>query len=145
MIAVPPGLTNFDLCHPLDPAGGTDFDYTAYAGWSHFIVAVEYKLQCDGTVVNRHLGLIIEVQGAPAHDYYLRYSAAIPANTPHTVSWTIGITTTDTQAIVGNRENLTMVCPLYLRPADHIRSHVVNLQAGDQITDIYIYQYVFHV
>lgn len=140
MIAVPMALRNFDQCHPLDPGGGANFNYTVYAGYSHLFIAVEYTLVCDGTVISRVPGLVFEVDG---HEYHISYSANANAGATRTLDWYAGIDRTPDAWIVNNRLQLPLPCPLYLRAGDHIKSKVINIQAGDQITAIYLYQYVF--
>lgn len=143
MISVPLGLINLDQANMPNPAPGVDFDYALFAGMSHFIVAVEYKLTTDATVVDRYLGLIVNIRSMLNHEYYLRYSNAVPANSSLTANWMIGITSTDVQPSVNNHQSLTMICPLYLFSSDRIKSHVEGMVAGDQVSDIWIYEYMF--
>ncbi len=142
MISVPMGLTNFDQCNPIDPIAGVNFDWMPYAGWSHLIIAVEYQLDTDGTVVNRTPGLILEIDG---HDYYLTYTdSVIGAADMRILTYLPGIDK-NSSGIVANRDQIALPFPIYMRPGDHIKSTVVNLQAGDQISEAFIYQYVFPI
>ncbi len=136
---------SFEQATPANPVPGVNFNWTVPDGMSRFIVGVEYHLLCAAGGANRFPGLIIEIQGVPAHDFYLRYGHSIPPAAPHNVNWMVGITNTDAQPNVNNRENLGMICPLYLRPGDHIRSTVAALAGGDQISAIVIYSYRYFI
>lgn len=142
MIAVPMGLDNFDQCNPLDPAAGVNADWTAYAGYSHLIIAVEYQLDTDATVINRTPGLILEIDG---HDYYLTYTdTVVAANSTRIMTYLVGIDK-NTSGIVNNRDQYALPFPIYMRPGDHIKTTAFDLQAGDQISDLFVYQYVFRI
>ena len=144
MIAVPMGFNNFDQVHVANPVAGAEFDYTVYPGFSQLIIAVEYQLVCDGTVINRVPGLTLQIQGIPAHGYNLTYDNNCPAGTTRIMNYYAGIDR-NASGIVMNRDQIALPFPIYMRPGDHVLSTVVNLQAGDQISNIYIYMYVFHV
>ena len=47
--------------------------------------------------------------------------------------------------IVNNRDQIALPFPIYMRPGDHVKSTVVNLNAGDQISEAFVYQYVFPI
>ena len=144
MIAVPMGNVNFDQVHVPNPAAGVNFDWTTYAGYSHLLIAVEYQLTCDGTVLNRVPGLTLQIQGIPAHVYNLTYTGNCPAGTVRIMNYYAGIDR-NASGIVMNRDQIALPFPIYMRPGDHVISTVVNLQAGDQISNIYIYLNVFHI
>lgn len=144
MIAVPMGFDNFDQVHVGNPAAGAEFDYTVYPGYSQLIIAVEYTLVTCAAAGIRAPGLILDIQGVPGHGYHLTYHGNVNPTTTRILNWHVGIDR-NVSGIVNNRDQIALPFPIYMRPNDHIRSVVFNLQGADQISDIFIYIHRFHV
>ena len=142
MISVPLSINKFDQCNAAYPASGVNFDWTAYAGWSHLIIAVEYQLTTVFGGANRTPGLILEIDG---HDYYLTYTNVVVGGAAIRILTYLPGIDKNASGIVNNRDQIALPFPVYMRPGDHIKSTVVNLNAGDQISEAFVYQYVFPI
>lgn len=143
MIDVPLGCRNFEQVEVPAPGAGNQFDYTFDAGYTRLIVGVEYSLVTGVGGGNRQPGLIVTINLPVPHDYYMSYSVDVAATSGLRVGWLAGIDRMPDAFITSGTHQMALVCPLYLRENDHIKSHVNGFIGADQIMGIFIYMYRF--
>jgi hypothetical protein len=116
------------------PAAGADFTQLMPNNYIYRLVYVHYKIVTDVTVVNRYPGFALSQSGI--FTLNIIPPVSIPASR-----------TVHVNHCVGNNQPATLVSdyycnpapyPLYINPSDTIRSQVVQIAAGDQLSDIYL-------
>ncbi len=118
---------------PANPAAGANFTLSVNANSRWRIIGLDFTVQTDGTAANR----IVEVHGFDGTDI-IQVTRSLNL---HTASLTIdyNANTGTGQAHEGGSIidiQMPLNNDLYLNIGDSIRITVINIQTGDQISDI---------
>jgi hypothetical protein len=117
------------------PFAGADFQYLLPNNFRYRLDMVHYQLVTDANVANRYPGLRITETGL--YDSYLHGLAAITASLSVNISMWPGLSAIG--AITASYYTMSLPRGLYLSPQTNIYSHVAQIQAADQLNNIYLY------
>jgi hypothetical protein len=122
----------------IDPGLGNQWSYS-FSGpgatnlYQVLLVAVRCVLVTDATVKNRYPGLNFSIGGRV---FLLHSPNAITAGLTRTLVWMVGESYIQTAGTTV--ENMTLPFPIVLNSGDTLNSDIANMQAGDQLTLIYL-------
>jgi hypothetical protein len=116
------------------PAAGTDFTFAPDGRFYTRLVSVFCRLVTDANVANREV--VVELRDQQAQRYDLS-GLPVVATANTTVDYAFNIF----QPVANSPCDSTLLVPLHatlMFPSDDMRLHVVNVQAGDQLSRIRI-------
>lgn len=114
------------------PAAATDFTQAVDGNFYARLVSVHARLVTDANAANRTV--CVEYRDGAGNRYALSGTATTQAATL-TVDWLFNAFQPQTVAAV-DTSNLVPLVPMLLLPTHDFRIHVVNVQAGDQLSRI---------
>lgn len=116
------------------PAAGADFSYSIPGDYLIRVLGVFCRLVTDANVASREV--VVEYQDAESNRYALAGAGAtVPASQTADYFFSAFLGTAE---FTVDASALVPLPALILRPSDKLKIHVVNVQAGDQISRVRI-------
>lgn len=130
-----PGTGTFVKYTIADPAVATDFTVTVPAGQFWRLINIKFYIDTDANGANRRI--IIFSPDSGTGEWSICGSEAVVANEIWAVNFEFpGGGSVSRKA--GDVYNQAAGMNLYLNAGDKIQSNILNIQAGDQISDVVI-------